>query len=163
MASINQRLMGLVAYQYTGDKGKIDDDGYLTITGRIKDIFKTSKGKYVAPNPIEMKFSKNKNIEQICVVGMNLVQPIGLVVLSDSAIEKNKSNLKLSLSNTLEEINKQIDSHEKIEKIIIVKDQWTTENDILTPTMKIKRNKIDELYESDYIKWYESSEKIIWE
>ncbi len=150
-------------YLYTGDKGKIDDDGYLTITGRIKDIFKTSKGKYVVPNPIEMKFSKNKNIEQICVVGINLVQPIGLVVLSDSAIEKNKSNLKLSLSNTLEEINKQIDSHEKIEKIIIVKDQWTTENDILTPTMKIKRNKIDELYESDYIKWYESSEKIIWE
>ena len=150
-------------YLYTGDKGEIDEEGYLKITGRVKDIFKTSKGKYVAPNPIEMKFSKNENIEQICVAGMNLVQPIALVVLSDSAKEIDKSNLKISLINTLEEVNKQIEKHEKIEKIIIVKNQWTTENNILTPTMKIKRGKIDEIYESNYIEWYESLENIIWE
>ena len=66
---------------HTGDKGKIDEDGYLTITGRIKDIFKTAKGKYVAPNPIEMKLSKNTFIEQVCVVGENLAQPIALVIL----------------------------------------------------------------------------------
>ena len=55
---------------YTGDEGEIDQEGFLTITGRVKDIFKTSKGKYVAtPSPIEMKLSSNKNIEQVCVVG----------------------------------------------------------------------------------------------
>ena len=150
-------------YLYTGDKGEIDEEGYLKITGRVKDIFKTSKGKYVAPNPIEMKFSKNKNIEQICVVGMNLDQPIALVVLSDSANEIKQSDLKISLTNTLEEINKQIEKHEKIKKVIIVKNQWTTENGVLTPTMKIKRNEIDKIYESNYIEWYESSENIIWE
>ena len=150
-------------YLYTGDKGEIDEEGYLKITGRVKDIFKTSKGKYVAPNPIEMKFSKNKNIEQICVVGMNLDQPIALVVLSDSANEIKQNDLKISLTNTLEEINKQIEKHEKIKKVIIVKNQWTTENGVLTPTMKIKRNEIDKIYESNYIEWYESSENIIWE
>ena len=54
---------------HTGDEGAIDDEGFLRITGRVKDIFKTSKGKYVAPSPIEMKLSANKNLEQICVVG----------------------------------------------------------------------------------------------
>ena len=83
-------------YLHTGDKGTIDDDGYLTITGRIKDIFKTSKGKYVAPNPIEMKLSKNNLIEQVCVVGENLTQPIALVVMNETKkIADDIKNLSL--------------------------------------------------------------------
>ena len=70
-------------FLHTGDKGIIDKDGFLKITGRIKDIFKTSKGKYVSPNLIEMKLSKNKNIEQVCVVGENLTQPLALIILSE--------------------------------------------------------------------------------
>ena len=150
-------------YLYTGDKGEIDQDGFLKITGRVKDIFKTSKGKYVAPNPIEMKFSKNKDIEQICIAGMNLIQPIALIVLSENANKENKLNLEEKLIKTLENVNQQIDKHEQIEKIIIMKDAWTTENNILTPTMKIKRSKLDSMYEKEYPKWYEMSQKVIWE
>ena len=84
-------------YLHTGDKGKIDKDGYLKITGRIKDIFKTAKGKYVAPNPIEMKLSKSNFIEQVCVVGENLTQPIALVILSEG--KKIASDVKNSFEN----------------------------------------------------------------
>ena len=150
-------------YLYTGDKGEIDKDGYLKITGRVKDIFKTSKGKYVAPNPIEMKFSKNKDIEQICVAGMNLIQPIALVVLSENANREDKLNLEQNIIKTLENVNQQIEKHEQIEKIVIMKDAWTTENNILTPTMKIKRSKLDSIYEKEYPKWYEMEQKVIWE
>ncbi len=150
-------------FLYTGDKGEIDADGYLKITGRVKDIFKTSKGKYVAPNSIEMMFSKNKKIEQICVVGMNLVQPLALVVLSENSINIDKSELEKNLENTLEQINNKLEKHEKVEKVIIMKSQWTTENNILTPTMKIKRGEIDSIYGYEYLKWYDFSEKIIWE
>ena len=83
---------------HTGDEGAIDEDGFLTITGRVKDIFKTSKGKYVAPSPIEMKLSANKNLEQICVVGDGLPQPIVLVVLSERGKAKTKEDLVASLS-----------------------------------------------------------------
>ena len=110
-----------------------------------------------------MKFSKNKDIEQICVAGMNLIQPIDLIVLSENANRNDKISLEQNLIKTLKNLNQQIDKHEQIEKIIIMKDTWTTENNILTPTMKIKRSKLDSIYEKEYPKWYEMSQKVIWE
>ena len=76
---------------HTGDEGSIDKDKFLKITGRVKDLFKTSKGKYVAPSPIEMKLSANKNLEQICVVGDGIPQPIVLAVLSERGKAKPRS------------------------------------------------------------------------
>ena len=73
----------------TGDQGVADAEGYLTITVRIKDLFKTDKGN-VAPSPIEMKLLTNADVEQVCVVGMGIPQPIALTVLSESG--KKKSN-----------------------------------------------------------------------
>ena len=108
-------------------------------------------------------FSKNKDIEQICIAGMNLIQPIALIVLSENANKENKLNLEQKLIKTLENVNQQIEKHEQIEKIVIMKDTWTTENNILTPTMKIKRSKLDSIYEKEYPKWYEMSQKVIWE
>jgi len=145
---------------HTGDEGVIDEKGFLTITGRVKDIFKTSKGKYVAPSPIEMKLSANKNIEQVCVVGTELPQPIAIIVLSERGKAKADTDLIASLERTLEVVNPKLDSHEKIHNIIVVKEDWTVENKLLTPTMKIKRNAIEKLYKSNYNNWYEG-ERII--
>ena len=92
-------------YLRTGDEGKIDHDGYLFITGRVKDIFKTAKGKYVAPTPIEMKLSNNTNIEQICLVGKELPQPIALVVLSEDASKKDRGEVAASLMETVKATN----------------------------------------------------------
>ena len=145
----------------TGDEGYIDENGFLRITGRVKDIFKTSKGKYVAPSPIEMKLSANKNIEQVCVVGDGIPQPIALVVLSEAGKVKPEEKLTSSLQKTLSVVNPKLDKHEKIHNIIVVKEEWTIENKLLTPTMKIKRNSIEKKYKEHYSNWYHSSNKII--
>jgi len=145
---------------HTGDEGVIDADGFLKITGRVKDLFKTSKGKYVAPSPIEMNLSANKNIEQVCVVGTEIPQPIAIIVLSERGKEKVEADLIASLETTLEVVNPKLDSHEKIHNIIVVKEDWTVENKLLTPTMKIKRNAIEKLYNANYKAWYEG-ERII--
>ena len=146
---------------YTGDEGEIDSEGFLKITGRVKDIFKTSKGKYVAPSPIELKLSANKNIEQVCIVGTEIPQPIALVVLSDRGRDKTKEDLISSLEKTLEVVNPKLEKHEKIHNIIIVKEEWTIENNLLTPTMKIKRNAIEKIYRINYQEWYDSSKRIV--
>jgi long-chain acyl-CoA synthetase len=140
---------------HTGDEGEIDENGFLTITGRVKDIFKTSKGKYVAPSPIEMKLSANKNLEQICVVGDSIPQPIVLVVLSERGKKKKKEDLIASLTKTMQVINPKLDKHEKLHNIVVVAEDWTIENKLLTPTMKIKRNAIEKIYKSNYASWYE--------
>ena len=148
-------------FLYTGDKGYIDDEGYLTITGRIKDIFKTSKGKYVAPNPIEMKLSRSNIIEQVCVVGENLTQPIALVILSEGKkIAKEVTN---NFNELLDRINNSLEKHERIKKIIILKDSWSIENNILTPTLKIKRGSIEKKYKEFYDFWYKSEERILFQ
>ena len=145
---------------HTGDEGVIDAEGFLKITGRVKDLFKTSKGKYIAPSPIEMKLSANKNIEQVCVVGTELPQPIAIIVLSERGKGKIEAELIASLETTLEVVNPKLDSHEKIHNIIVVNEDWTVENKLLTPTMKIKRNVIEKLYNANYKVWYEG-ERII--
>lgn len=140
---------------YTGDEGEIDANDFLTITGRVKDIFKTSKGKYVAPSPIEMMLSANKNIEQVCVVGTELPQPIAIIVLSQSGKDKSTDVLISSLHLTLDIVNPKLASHEKLHNFVVVNDSWTVENKLLTPTMKIKRNAIEKIYKEKYLSWYE--------
>jgi len=140
---------------HTGDEGAIDANGFLTITGRVKDLFKTSKGKYVAPSPIEMRISADKNIEQVCVVGTGLPQPIAIVVLSDRGKDKSSESLLLSLNKNLVLVNQKLDGHEKIHNFVVVREEWTVENKLLTPTMKIKRNAVEKLYNSNYRDWYE--------
>ncbi len=148
---------------HTGDMGKTDEDGFLKITGRVKEIFKTDKGKYVAPAPIEMKISKNYLIEQICVVGSSLPQPIGLVVLSIEGRTKDRDYLKESLGKTLSIVNPELEKHERIQKLVIISEDWTIENGLLTPTMKIKRNPIESKYSPQYEVWYNHTEAVVFE
>ena len=140
---------------HTGDEGYIDDEGFLKITGRVKDLFKTTKGKYVAPSPIEMKISANKNIEQVCVVGNELPQPIALLVLSEKGKSTLREDLKISLNSTLDNMNSILENHEKIHNFIVLDQPWTVENKLLTPTMKIKRNLIEKKYSIFYKDWYD--------
>jgi long-chain acyl-CoA synthetase len=146
---------------HTGDEGEIDNDGFLTITGRVKDLFKTSKGKYIAPSPIEMRLSANKNIGQVCVVGIGLPQPIAIVVLSERGKNRHKEDLQASLITTLDIVNVKLDTHEMIHNFIVVKEDWTVENRLLTPTMKIKRNLIEKLYHNNYEYWYKAERVLI--
>jgi long-chain acyl-CoA synthetase len=147
---------------YTGDEGHIDSKGFLKITGRVKDLFKTSKAKYVAPAPIEMKLSANKNIEQVCVVGDNIPQPIALITLSEYGKSRPAKDVVASLSKTLTVVNPKFDAHERLKKIIVLDQEWTIENNLLTPSMKIKRNEVEKLHKENYVSWYEREEEVIW-
>ncbi|OWY25581.1 hypothetical protein C7N43_37310 [Sphingobacteriales bacterium UPWRP_1] len=150
-------------YLKTGDKGVVAKDGFLKITGRVKEIFKTEKGKYVAPAPIEMEILENEFIEQVCVVGANLPQPIALVVLSEVARTAEKGKVGESLGQTLSTVNQKFESHEHVKTLVVVKDEWTVENSLLTPSLKIKRNPIEETYGGRFSYWYNHPETIIWE
>lgn len=144
----------------TGDCGSIDSNGQFKITGRIKDQFKTSKGKYVVPMPIENALVTNLDIDQVCVVGLGLKQPVALVVLTDTAKRKSLVVSK-RLQSTLEQVNQKLESHQKLDYILVCKDAWTIDNDLLTPTMKIKRNNIEQYYQK-YIS-ENFSQPIIWQ
>ncbi|MDC3077508.1 AMP-binding protein [Flavobacteriales bacterium] len=146
----------------TGDKGYIDENGYLHITGRVKDIFKTSKGKYIEPHLIEEKFEKSNLFQQLCVVGLGLSQPILLGVPNEIS-KLNKDETTEIMINFLEKINSSMDSYKKIKKVVFLKDEWTPENDLTTPTLKIKRAKIDEEFAKNYKSWYNNDNVIIWQ
>lgn len=144
----------------TGDKGEIDSDGYVRITGRLKDIFKTAKGKYVAPAPIEAKFMENPMVEQVCVTGNNLPQPVALLVLSEEAAKQNKQNVEQSLTRTLEAINARLESHQVLDRVIVMDSEWSIDNDLLTPTLKVKRHILEDRF-ADIIQ-AEYSDRLVW-
>lgn len=134
-------------YLRTGDKGAMDGDGYIKITGRLKEIFKTAKGKYIAPVPIESKLMVNSIIEQVCVTGSQLKQPIALVVLSPEAHQQDNALIETSLLETLQSVNTTLESHAVLDRLVIMSDEWTVDNDLLTPTLKIKRSTLEEHYD----------------
>lgn len=151
----------------TGDKGTIDAEGNLKITGRVKDLFKTGKGKYVAPAPIENKLATHPAIEACCVTGANLGQPLGLLMLNPEAAAKardaaGRKALEASLAEHLKAVNAQLDPHEQMDCLVVTVDPWSVENDILTPTMKVKRNKIEDLFARNYENWVASRKKVVW-
>lgn len=138
----------------TGDEGSIDEEGFLKITGRVKDMFKTAKGKYVAPSPIEMLFTGNSDLEQVCIVGSGLPQPMALITLSAGGKNKNEAEIDHGFDEMRLQINAGLDDHEKISKIIVLAEEWTVENNLLTPSFKIKRNAIEKKYAPHYESWY---------
>lgn len=147
----------------TGDKGEVDSEGFLTITGRLKDLFKTDKGKYIAPGPIELKLSGNPDIEQVCVVGMGVPQPMALIVLSASGKTKTKEAIIESLSASLAQTNQLLEDYERLESAVIMKEDWTIENGLMTPTLKVKRNELEKIHLPHYPRWFNEEGFVVWE
>ena len=151
---------------HTGDIGEVDSEGFLKITDRKKEMFKTSGGKYIAPQVIENQMKQSLFIEQIMVVGENRKMPTALIQpnieyvkqwLESKGIKTNsleesfkESTLIQAIQNDIEKHNKNFGSWEQIKKFKLVPEEWTIEGGHLTPTMKLKRKVVKEKY-SNYI------------
>ncbi|MDX1451842.1 MAG: AMP-binding protein [Oleiphilaceae bacterium] len=149
-------------YYRTGDTGRFDERGNLIITGRIKDTFKTAKGKFILPVPIEQKLGRNFAIEQVVVAGFGLDQPLALISLSQAAREQHHDVLLQHLHETLDDINSELDGYAKISHMVLFTSGWEEDSGLFTPTLKIKRHVVDARYKEDYHKWASSKERIVW-
>ena len=151
----------------TGDKGRVEPDGCLRITGRVKDLFKSSKGKYVAPAPIEDLLVNHPDIEACAVTGANFAQPLALVMLSADALARSKTvdgkaALTTSLAAHLKAVNAQLEAHEKLDCMAVVASTWSPENGFVTPTFKVKRNRIEDAYGERYDGWLKQRKPVVW-
>ena len=147
---------------HTGDKGEVDSAGYLKITGRVKDIFKTSKGKYIAPAPIEGEIAKNLWVEQVCLMGSNLDQPLALIELSPAAREHAREQVAADLARTLQQLNAQLEAHERLSHFVLVSEAWTVDNGCMTPTMKIRRNVLEARF-ADQLSELDAKQPLHWQ
>ena len=152
----------------TGDRGEIDGTGRLRITGRVKELFKTSKGKYVAPAPIENLLNNDNNVELSLVGGNGQAMTMAVVQLDEALLPKLgdeavRNKITQDLTKLVGTTNDAIEEFEKVGFIVIAKDRWTIEGGHLTPTMKIKRTAIEDLYRDKLDDWYASGDKVIWE
>ena len=152
---------------HTGDVGEIDEKGRLRITGRVKEIFKTEKGKYVAPAPIENRLSTQPGLELSCVIGQGMGQPIALLnITPEEQVKLSKASEKEHFTKELEallaRVNNELDPHERMTTLVVCKDAWTVENNLITPTLKLKRNEIEKRYADDIPKWAKTK-GVVWE
>jgi long-subunit acyl-CoA synthetase (AMP-forming) len=151
----------------TGDQGQQRADGLLKITGRVKELFKTSKGKYVAPAPIENKLNVHPLIEMSIVSGVSQPSAYAMVVLAED-IRPNINNpevkvhIEQELTTLLEKVNSELAEYEKLRMLVIANEAWSIENGYLTPTMKIKRSRIEASVENQVASWYEKSGTVFW-
>lgn len=161
----NQKLTDEVikdGYFHTGDIGHIDDDGFLKITDRKKEMFKTSGGKYVAPQVIENVVKQSTLIDQVMVVGESQKYPAALIQLNFDAVNEWLGQTDIPLNYTemlanekvLNKIKKDIDQAnenfaqwEKIKKFKLTPEIWSVDSGHLTPTMKLKRKIIKSKYQ----------------
>ncbi|CAH6834017.1 Long-chain-fatty-acid--CoA ligase [Vibrio chagasii] len=146
---------------HTGDIGDIDSEGYLTIRGRKKDTFKTAKGKFVAPVPIENKLFEYSRVEMMCLIGLGLPGPILLVVPHDFP-NFDRARYERTTKRVIERMNEKLASHEKIKGVLMIKEPWSIENGVLTPTLKIKRHVLEQKYHEAGHNW-PKDKLVVWE
>lgn len=149
----------------TGDKGRIDEEGFLHITGRVKEIFKTAKGKYVAPAPIENLFSAGSHVDQLCLVGSGLPQTLMLVVLPASSASMEPEDISRELEQQRQAVNKKLEAHERISHVVVCAEPWTIENRLLTHTLKILRDDVEKNHGAVIEKCMTTAggETVVWE
>jgi long-subunit acyl-CoA synthetase (AMP-forming) len=154
-------------YFRTGDKGERQPNGMLKLTGRIKELFKTSKGKYVAPAPIENHINAHHMIELSMVSGVGQPSAYAMVVLAETIRPQQmdvqfRKEVESELTQLLKDVNKELADYEKLQMIVVAREPWTIENGLLTPTMKIRRNRIETAIESNVEGWFSGKSKVLW-
>ncbi len=151
----------------TGDLGEQNTQGLLKLTGRKKELFKTAKGKYIAPSPIENRLNAHPAVELSMVSGLGQNLPYAVLVLDenlrprlgDAAV---RADLDAQLAKLLHDVNEQLASHERLQMLVVAPEPWSIENGFLTPTLKIKRSRIEAAVEPQVNAWYGAAGPVIW-
>ena len=157
-----EKVLDSDGFFHTGDLGEIDDDGFLFITGRVKDIFKTSKGKYVTPVPIEATLEPELGVEHLCVIGDGLPSPIAIASIHNKQF-KDKRAYQEEAEQLIQMVNNKLEGHEKLEKLVLVDEEWSPENGLITPTLKIRRQSIEKHYKDKLDSYLKSKDLVIWD
>ena len=153
----------------TGDRGEIDNLGRLRITGRVKELNKTSKGKYVSPAPNETRIMAHPDVEMACVCGASQPQPCALIMLGADVKTRvggdaaARAELQASLAAHMAAVNAELPHHEHMSFGVVVQEEWLIDNGFLTPTMKLKRSAIEDAYGQKLDGWYAAGDKLMWE
>ncbi|CEG57322.1 AMP-binding protein [Legionella fallonii] len=158
-----KRAFSAEGWLRTGDIAEIDTQNRVKIIGRVSENFKNQSGEFVAPSPIEQQFLSNELIDQLCLVGRALPTNVLLVTLSNRARVITKEKTEQSLQNQLVQVNSHLMKYERISHILIAKDEWTPGNDLLTPTLKVKRRTVERYYSNLIQSVLTQSQHIVWE
>ena len=151
----------------TGDLGELNAQGLLKLTGRKKELFKTAKGEYVAPAPIENLLNEHPMVELALVSGVGQRAPYALLVLDehlrprleDGAV---RAEVETALAGLLARVNGVVPSWERLDRLVVAREPWSIENGCLTPTMKIKRSRIEAVAAPHLEAWYGASGPVLW-
>jgi long-chain acyl-CoA synthetase len=151
----------------TGDLGETLPDGQLKLTGRKKELFKTAKGKYVAPAPIENMINESAMVEMSMVSGVGQPSAYAIVVPAESLRPKLgdatvRAEFEAEMASILKRVNDKVADYEQLRMIVVAKEPWSIENGQLTPTLKIKRNKIEAALETNVEGWYGKKGPVVW-
>jgi long-subunit acyl-CoA synthetase (AMP-forming) len=151
----------------TGDLGERSPEGMLKITGRAKELFKTAKGKYVAPAPIENQLNMHPMVEMAMVSGVGQSAAFGLVVLEETLHARRddpgtRREVEAELGRLLKEINARVADYEKLCMLVVADEPWSIENGCLTPTMKLKRTRVEAVVEDQLPGWYAARRPVVW-
>jgi long-subunit acyl-CoA synthetase (AMP-forming) len=155
-------------YFHTGDRGEIDEQGRLRIVGRLKEEFKTAKGKYVVPAPIEKLLSLSTMFESVCVLGSGMSAPFCLAVLvpelrSATESAQRREALSKALAHEIDRVNSHLDPHEQLRLLVVCHQPWTADNGLLTPTLKVRRTALEERFNNDFTKWEQLKSRVLWD
>ena len=152
----------------TGDLARIEPDGQLKIIGRVKEQFKTSKGKYVIPTPIESQLLAHPVVDACCLMGAGMPRPFAVVLLAEETRKATvrpteRATVEQTLLDLMNTVNTQLDPHEQLSFVAIAEGPWTVGNGFVTPTLKIKRNVLELRYQPCVDDWLKQNRPIVWE
>ena len=150
----------------TGDRGERRADGMLKITGRTKELFKTAKGKYVAPAPIENLLNAHPMIELSLVSGVGQPAAYAIVVLAEDLRPRQaepafRAEVEREMASLLDDVNRRLADYEQLRMIVVAREPWSVENGLLTPTMKVRRARIEGAVTPSVEAWYGDSSRVI--
>ena len=154
-------------YFRTGDLGERTPAGLLKLTGRAKELFKTAKGKYVAPAPIENRINAHPMVELSLVSGVGQPAAYAMVILAEHirprlGEDEVRQQVEKEMHALLKDINAAVADHEQLHMIVVKREPWSVENGFLTPTMKVRRGRIEKSMEAHVDGWYATGRRVHW-